>query len=86
MNSILESNIQTSATWNKTLDITIDFAAYVRKTDKTGITATFKANISIRVRHFLSIAPKCNIMYYMEANSIDLLGRKRNYEFLCELN
>ena len=62
------------------------FVAYVRKTDKIGITATFKANISIRVRHFLSIAPKCYIMYYMEANSIDLLGRKRNDESLCELN
>ena len=48
----------------------------VRKTDKTGITATFKANNSIKVRHFISIAPKSYIMYYMKANSIEFLGKK----------
>ena len=58
----------------------------VRKTDKTGITAKFKANNSIKVRHFMSIAPKSYIMYYMKANSIEFLGKKRNEESLYKLN
>lgn len=48
----------------------------VRKTDENGIIATFKTNNLIRVRHLLSIAPQCYIMYYMEANSLAFLEEK----------